>query len=176
MEDNESKEAGMPVISMFFGIIITMNADDHVPPHIHARYQGHEASFTFDGNLLKGDLPRKQRKLVEAWVLLHAEERLPDYLPEELSVFELPEQTPKPAKPRWTTLYIGKGKKDKLNKVDIVGFLYKKGGLVREDVGQVDVKEHYAFVAVRRSKVKQLLTLLRGEKIKGMKTLIEEAR
>ena len=74
MEDNENKEADMPVISMFFGIIITMNADDHVPPHIHARYQGHEASFTFDGNLLKGDLPRKQRKLVEAWVLLHAEE------------------------------------------------------------------------------------------------------
>ena len=65
MEDNESKEAGRPVISMFFGIIITMNADDHVPPHIHARYQGHEASFTFDGNLLKGDFPRKQRKLEE---------------------------------------------------------------------------------------------------------------
>ena len=38
MEDNENKEADMPVISMFFGIIITMNADDHVPPHIHARY------------------------------------------------------------------------------------------------------------------------------------------
>lgn len=102
-----------------------------------------------------------------SFLLLHAEERLPDYLPEELSVFELPEQTPKPAKPRWTTLYIGKGKKDKLNKVDIVGFLYKKGGLVGEDVGQVDVKEHYAFVAVRRSKVKQLLTLLRGGKNQG---------
>ena len=111
-----------------------------------------------------------------SFLLLHAEERLPDYLPEEIPVFGLPEQTPKPAKSRWTTLYIGKGKKDKLNKVDIVGFLYKKGGLAREDVGQVDVKEHYAFVAVRRSKVKQLLTLLRGEKIKGMKTLIEEAR
>ena len=59
--------------------IITMNADDHVPPHIHARYQGHEASFTFDGNLLKGDFPRKQRKLVEAWVLLHAEELEADW-------------------------------------------------------------------------------------------------
>lgn len=111
-----------------------------------------------------------------SFILLHAEERLPDYIPEDIPVFGLQEQTPKPAKPRWTTLYIGKGKKDKLNKVDIVGFLYKKGGLVREDVGQVDVKEHYAFVAVRRGKVKQLLTLLRGEKIKGMKTLIEEAR
>lgn len=51
-----------------------------------------------------------------------------------------------------------------MNKIDIVGFLYKKGGMAREDVGQVDVKEHYAFVAVRRSKMKQLLTLVRGEK------------
>ena len=47
--------------------------------------------------------------------------------------------------------------------------------MAREDVGQVDVKEHYAFVAVRRSKMKQLLTLVR-EKIKGMKTVIEEAK
>ena len=63
-----------------------------------------------------------------------------------------------------------------MNKIDIVGFLYKKGGMAREDVGQVDVKEHYVFVAVRRSKMKQLLTLVRGEKIKGMKTVIEEAK
>ena len=48
----------MPVISMFFGIIITMNAGDHVPPHVHARYQGHEAAFTFDGRTLKGDPSR----------------------------------------------------------------------------------------------------------------------
>lgn len=111
-----------------------------------------------------------------SFLLLHSEERLPDYMPEEIPVFDLPEQTPKPFKPRWTTLYIGKGKKDKLNKIDIVGFLYKKGGLAKEDIGQVDVKEHYAFVAVRRGKVKQLLTLIRGEKIKGMKTIIEEAK
>ena len=59
--------------------------------------------------------------------------------------------------------------------IDIAGFLYKKGNLSREDVGAIDVKEHYAFVAIRRGKVKQLLTLIRGEKIKGMKTVIEEA-
>ncbi len=111
-----------------------------------------------------------------SYLLLHSEERLPDYIPEDIPVFELLELTPNPAKPRWTTIYIGKGKKDKLNKVDIVGFLYKKGGLTREDVGQVDVKEHYAFVAIRRGKVKQLLNLIQGEKIKGMKTLIEEAK
>ncbi len=111
-----------------------------------------------------------------SFLLLHVEERLPDYIPEDIPVFELPEQTPKPTKSRWATLYIGKGKKDKLNKIDIVGFLYKKGGLAKEDIGQVDVKEHYAFVAIRRSKVNQLLTLIRGEKIKGIKTVIEEAK
>lgn len=111
-----------------------------------------------------------------SFLLLHAEESLPAYIPQDIPVFNLPEGTPKPVKARWTTLYIGKGKKDKLNKIDIVGFLYKKGGLSREDIGQVDVKDHYAFVAVRRSKCKQFLALVQGEKIKGMKTLIEEAK
>lgn len=111
-----------------------------------------------------------------SFLLLHAEESLPAYIPQDIPVFNLPEGMPKPVKARWTTLYIGKGKKDKLNKIDIVGFLYKKGGLSREDIGQVDVKDHYAFVAVRRSKCRQLLALVQGEKIKGMKTLIEEAK
>ena len=105
-----------------------------------------------------------------SYLILHNEERVPEYIPEDIEVFEFPGVLPKPAKSRWATLYIGKGKKDKLNKVD------KKGGLAREDVGQVDVKEHYAFVAVRRSKMKQLLTLIQGEKIKGVKTIIEEAK
>ncbi|MBQ8672692.1 MAG: DEAD/DEAH box helicase [Bacteroides sp.] len=112
-----------------------------------------------------------------SYLILHAAERLPDYLQEaEVPVLELPEQTARPPRPLWATLYIGRGKKEKLNKVDIVGFLYKKGGLSREDVGQVDVREHHAYVAVHRDKLKQLLTLVRGEKIKGMKTLIEEAK
>lgn len=111
-----------------------------------------------------------------SFLLMHAEEQLPGYIPADTPFLDLPEQPPKPPKPRWTTLYIGKGKKDKLNKIDIVGFLYKKGGLAREDLGQVDVKDHYAFVAVRRGKAKQLLSLVQGEKIKGMKTVVEEAR
>ena len=111
-----------------------------------------------------------------AYLILHSEEHVPDYLPVTLPVQEFPEVIPPPADPQWATIYIGKGKKDKLNKVDIVGFLYKKGNMAREDVGQVDVKEHYAFAAVRKKKVRQLLTLVCGEKIKGMKTVIEEAR
>ena len=111
-----------------------------------------------------------------SYLILSEQETLPAYLSEEPEAYFLPESIPHPAKPLWATLYIGKGKKDKVNKIDIVGFLYKKGNLSKEDVGRVDVKEHYAFVSVRYNKVKQLLNLIRGEKIKGMKTLVEEAQ
>lgn len=111
-----------------------------------------------------------------SYLILNAEERLPDYIPEELETMTLPENPTRPPKSVWTTIYIGKGKKEKLSRMDIAGFLYKKGNMTREDVGAIDVKEHYSFVAVRRAKVNQLLTLIRGEKIKGMKTIIEEAK
>lgn len=111
-----------------------------------------------------------------AYLILHPEEILPDYLPEEPEAFALPEPTPQPALPAYVTLYIGKGKKDKINKIDIVGFLSKKGKLGREDVGRIDVKDHYAYAAISRSKAKQMLKLVQNEKIKGVKALIELAK
>lgn len=111
-----------------------------------------------------------------SYLILHSEERVPEYLPENVEDYPLPERVGRPAPPVWTTLYIGKGKKDKVNKVDIAGFLYKKGNLTREDVGPIDVHDYYSYVSVSRSKVRQLLTLISGEKIKGMKTCIEVAR
>lgn len=111
-----------------------------------------------------------------SYLILHEEERLPEYIPQDVETMELPENPPRPPKSVWTTIYIGKGKKEKLSRMDIAGFLYKKGNLTREDVGAIDVKEHYAFVAVRRAKANQLLNLIQGEKIKGMKTIIEEAK
>ena len=111
-----------------------------------------------------------------SYIILHGEEALPDYVSEEPETFTLPEVTPKPSLPEFVTLYIGKGKKDKVNKIDIVGFLSKKGGLNREEVGRIDVKDHYAFAAISRKKAKQTLGLIRNEKIKGVKTIIEEAK
>ncbi|MDR0940280.1 MAG: DEAD/DEAH box helicase [Mediterranea sp.] len=108
-----------------------------------------------------------------SFLILGPEERLPAYITGEPETFELPEHTPRPPKPLWATIYIGRGKKEKLSRTDIAGLFYKKGGLSRDDVGPIDIREHYAFVAVRQTKVKQLLNLVQGEKIKGMKTLIE---
>ncbi len=67
---------------MFFGIIIYMNkeiGEPHHTPHLHARYQDKDASFNFDGELLAGSLPNRQRKYVEAWILLHQDELLANW-------------------------------------------------------------------------------------------------
>jgi len=110
-----------------------------------------------------------------SYLLLGPEEKVPDYIKTIPETLEVQDNCSKPPVSLWATLYIGKGKKDKLSKGDIVGFLIKKGNLGKEDIGQIDVKQHYSFVAIKRKKMKQALTLLRGEKIKSMKTIIEEA-
>ena len=111
-----------------------------------------------------------------SYIILHPEELLPAYIQETPDTFSLPEVIPSPSQPDFVTIYIGKGKKDKINKIDIVGFLAKKGNLKKEEIGRIDVKDHYAFVAVSRKKIKEVLKNIRNEKIKGVKTIIEEAK
>ncbi len=76
----------------------------------------------------------------------------------------------------WETLYIGRGKKDKINKVDIVGFLCKTGGLERDRLGMITVMPHWSFAAVDRTCIRSLMKRIDGQKIKGQKTIIEPIR
>ena len=78
--------------------------------------------------------------------------------------------------PQMATIYIGKGKKDKISKGDIMGFLCKKGGLERTEIGRIDVNDRYAYAAVKRERLQQVIKLTKGEKIKGVRTLIEPVR
>jgi len=111
-----------------------------------------------------------------AFLLLEEEEPLPEFIRETLETFPLTGKHNFPAEPYWTTLYIGKGRKDKVNKMDIVGFLCQKGKLKKEEIGRIEVKDYHAFVAVRRGNLRKLLSLIRHEKIKNMRTKIEPAR
>lgn len=73
----------MPVISMFYGIVVLMYSFDgrrHRRPHVHARFQGEEAVIAIpDGEVLEGSLPGPKLKLVVAWVELHREELVADW-------------------------------------------------------------------------------------------------
>ena len=73
----------MPTISMFYGILIRMymlDTKQHHLPHIHVEYAEFEAIFQIpDGDLLEGELPSKQYKLVQAWIALHSDELMADW-------------------------------------------------------------------------------------------------
>lgn len=111
-----------------------------------------------------------------AVLLLGPEETLPPYVAPETEEFRLDEEMILPEKPKWTTLFIGAGKKDKVNKVDIVGFLSNKGGLKKEDIGLIDVKDFFSFVAIRKSKASHTLLQIKNEKIKNKKVKIDIAK
>lgn len=112
----------------------------------------------------------------KAFFLLGPSEDIPSYVDAEVEDYEIPSDLPAPAKPRMATIYIGKGKKDKISKGDIVGYLCKIGQLQSSEIGKIDVKDRYAYVAVSRTKLKQVLKLTADQKIKGIKTVIEEVR
>ncbi len=101
-----------------------------------------------------------------AYLLLTQDETVPylDQLPEEVS---LPEGIQLPPATEWETLYLSAGKKDKVNKVDIVGLLLKKGGLEKDELGLIEVKDTTSFAAVKRDKIEKTLVLLKQEKLKG---------
>ena len=61
----------MPRISVFFGIVIYMYYDEHVPPHFHAMYEGSETMLDFNGHLLKGAMAPRAVKLIREWANLH---------------------------------------------------------------------------------------------------------
>lgn len=107
------------------------------------------------------------------FMIVGPEEHIPDFVKGDVGEYVIPDTPDTPVAARMVTIYIGKGKKDKLSKGDIVGFLCKKGGLNSKEIGRIDVKERYTYAAVSQGKLEQVLSLTVGEKIKGIKTVVE---
>lgn len=73
----------MPVISMFYGVIVLMYYFDnkkHHRPHIHVEYSGEEAVVSIpDGGVIEGSLRTAKLKLVQAWIEIHQDELMADW-------------------------------------------------------------------------------------------------
>jgi len=106
------------------------------------------------------------------WILLSAEEKIPDYVPDFCLETVLEECKAKVSLPYFTTLYFGAGKKDKISKTDIVGLLIQKGGLLKDEIGMINILDFESFAAVPATKVNKLMALLADEKIKNKKIKI----
>lgn len=107
------------------------------------------------------------------YVLLSPEETLPEYMAGAFETDDVSSVEISPVSPQWATVYIGRGKKEKISKADIVGFLCKKGALKSDEIGKIEVCAHHSYAAVSRQRLGTLLRMLKGEKIKGMKTIFE---
>lgn len=112
-------------------------------------------------------------KTGKAYFILSADEQIPAYVDAAAEELSLPAQLPQPSEPLMATIYIGKGKRDKISKGDVVGFLCKICQLAKDDIGRIDVNERYTYVAIAREKVAQTIKLSSGNKIKGVKTVVE---
>ncbi|MBS1511976.1 MAG: DEAD/DEAH box helicase [Bacteroidetes bacterium] len=111
-----------------------------------------------------------------AYVLWSAAEQLPEYITAVAQPLTIEGNYPIPEKTKWSTLFIAAGKKDKVNKVDIVGFLSHKGLLKKEDIGLIDVKDFFSFVAIRKTKMSETINKVKDEKIKNKKVKIAIAK
>lgn len=101
-------------------------------------------------------------------------DKLPSYIEDEPQLMEIKEGQ-KFQNPAWVTLYVSKGKKDKVNKMDLVGFFLQFNFMAKEDLGLIEVKDFSAYVAVSRDKSKRLLNSVKNQKIKNKMAKIELA-
>lgn len=111
-----------------------------------------------------------------AYIIFNESEKKLDYIDYNMSVLKVDEAKSLPKPPEYQTIYISGGKKNKLNKIDIVGFFSQKGKLEKHDLGLIEVKDFITFAAVKVNKVKDLLHNIKEEKMKGKKYKIEVAR
>ncbi|CAN5822994.1 DEAD/DEAH box helicase [soil metagenome] len=108
-----------------------------------------------------------------AYFLLEEKDYLPPFLKVKPEIETLPEKFIQPKMCEWKTLYIAAGKKDKINKMDIVGMLLQKGGLQKEELGKIEVLDHSAYAAIKHTKIGKALENIRNEKIKNRKIKME---
>lgn len=131
---------------------------------IHYQIPFTEESFTH-----RNGRTARMKASGKAYLLLADDEYCPAYIEQEveevgeIAEFKLFEAS------KWATLYIAAGKKDKINKVDIVGLLYKKGELQKDEMGLIEVFDHMSYVAIQRNKINNVIRILKDEKIKGRK-------
>lgn len=109
-----------------------------------------------------------------AYLMINSDEQLPDYIDIPSAEYKIINQDP--VQSPWVTLYFSGGKKDKINKIDLVGFLGQKGELKKEDIGLITVMDFSSFVAVKRVQVKGVMQKVRDQKIKGKKLKIAIAK
>jgi ATP-independent RNA helicase DbpA len=138
---------------------------------VHFQYPHSQEAFTH-----RNGRTARIQKQGNIYLMVNSGELVPDYIEIPDTEYKINNDHLNPVQPEWITLYFSGGKKNKINKVDLVGFLLQKANLSKDEIGLISVLDFSSFVAVKRSKVKEILKNIQNEKIKGQKHKISIAR
>ncbi len=111
----------------------------------------------------------------ESIILQTIGEDLPDYIDVLPDSIPLADGNPISG-PDWVTFYVGKGKKDKINKVDLVGYFLQFDFMTKDDLGLIEVKDFTAYIAVKSQKSKKMLKACQSARIKNKAVKIRLAK
>ena len=111
-----------------------------------------------------------------AYLVTTENDEIPAYISKDVHDLPLAPDAPVPEAPEWETLFISAGKKNKINKIDIVGLFLKTGGLQKDDLGLIEVKDQFSYAAVKRDLVNKILPKVNNQKVKKQKLRIQVAR
>lgn len=117
----------------------------------------------------------RMNKTGKVIVMQHENDEMPDYI-ETTGTINILKSQPIPLEPYWQALHINKGKKNKVNRGDVLGVLCCIGKLDADEIGLIEVRDYHSYVFIPREKAKETAFLLRGIKIKKQSTLITIAK
>lgn len=138
----------------------------HVDVIIH-----YQLPYTEDAFIHRNGRTARMQATGDVFVILKPEEEYP-YLPSDTQSISLEGDYPLPPSSPFATLYLTGGKKDKINKIDIVGFLLNLPDVQKDQIGLIEVKDREAFVAIDRTIAAAVIKLANGQKIKGKKVKV----
>lgn len=110
----------------------------------------------------------------KAYLIIAPQEEPPLYV-DDIRYLRLDDEPHTPARPTMETLHFAAGKREKLSKGDILGFLTRVCNLTADQVGLIEVKDHYSYAAIHRDSVRNVLDMARTEKIKGRRIKVNKA-
>jgi ATP-dependent RNA helicase DeaD len=144
---------------------------DGIENVIHYHLPGNEEAFTH-----RNGRTARQGAKGNVYIIHHDEEVLEEYITNIAKPIEVPYIEQAIAAPEWLTLTVNAGKKNKINKIDIVGFLTKQANLRKGDIGIIDVLDTVSFIAINKEIWKDVLADIRGKKIKGKDYIFKVAK
>ncbi|MGY0040535.1 helicase-related protein [Pedobacter sp. NJ-S-72] len=175
MEQDERERALLKFRNGSIKILITTDLASRGLDIPEVEYIIHyQLPYTEDAFLHRNGRTARMNAKGTAYLMMTEEDKYP-FLKSDIEIEKLKGNYQLPKDSQWQTLYIAAGKKDKVNKIDIVGLLLKKGGLEKDDVGLIEVKDTSSYVAIKRNMVNKVLAALANEKIKNKKVKIEVA-